>query len=57
MPGGRSLRTVCEAAVICASAALMLTFGWKIHLDDAVAGSDCDSICSMSLTCALSVRS
>ena len=29
MPGGRSLSTVCEAAVICARAALMLTFGWK----------------------------
>ena len=29
MPGGSSLSTVCEAAVICASAELMLTFGWK----------------------------
>ena len=29
MPGGSSFSTVCEAAVICASAALMLTVGWK----------------------------
>ena len=27
MPGGRYLSTVCEAAVVCASAALMLTLG------------------------------
>ena len=29
MPGGSSFSTVCEAAVICARAALMLTVGWK----------------------------
>ena len=29
MPGGSSFSTVCDAAVICARAALMLTLGWK----------------------------
>ena len=29
MPGGSSFSTVCEAAVIWASAALMSTVGWK----------------------------
>ena len=29
MPGGSSLSTVCEAAVICARAELMSTPGWK----------------------------
>ena len=29
MPAGSAFSTVCEAAVTCASAALMFTFGWK----------------------------
>jgi len=29
MPGGRSLSTVCEAAVTCAIATAMSTFFWK----------------------------
>ena len=29
MPAGSALRTVCDAAVTWARAALMLTFGWK----------------------------
>ena len=29
MPGGKSLSTVCEAAVTCANAAAISTFFWK----------------------------
>ena len=51
IPGGSSFRTVCEAAVTCASAELILTLGWKNTLTTPYLGKDCDSICSMSLTC------
>ena len=50
MPGGRSLSTVCEAAVTCASAAAMLTFFLKEDLDDAVAVQRLRFECSMSPT-------
>ena len=56
-PGGNCFRMVCEIAVTCACAALMLTVGWKKTLTTPVPGSDCDSMCSMSLTVVDSARS
>ena len=57
MPAGIDFRMVCEIAVTCACAALMLTPGWKKIFTTPTPDSDCDSMCSMSLTVVVSTRS
>src|ERR1039458_7518682 len=57
MPVGRECSTACEAAASCATAASTLALGWKNILMMDKPGSDCDSMCSMSLTEAVKDRS
>ena len=56
-PGGVVFSTVCEMAVICATAISGLTVGWKKNFTTATPFSDWDSICSMSLTVVVAARS
>src|ERR1022692_3331847 len=57
MPVGSECSTACEAAANCATAASTLALGWKKILMMDKPGSDCDSMCSMSLTDVVKERS
>ena len=57
VPGGAERSWVCETPVICANASSSLTFGWKKYFTTEVPLSDCDSVCSTSLTVVCAVRS
>src|SRR5579864_2103538 len=57
IPAGSECSTDCELAANCATAASILAFGWKNILITAMPGSDCDSMCSMSLTEVVKARS
>jgi hypothetical protein len=57
VPGGELYSCVCETAVICAKDSDELTSGWKKYLTTAVPFTDCDSVCSTSLTVVCAVRS
>jgi len=57
MFGGMMRRTVCDVAVICATPASTRAFGWKNTLITDTPGSDCDSMCSISLTVVVKARS
>ncbi len=50
VPGGACRSSDCDTPVIWAYDRSSLTFGWKKYLTTAMPGSDCDSVCSMSLT-------
>src|SRR5579862_9423720 len=50
VPGGEFSSWVCETAVICAKDSAVSTLGWKKYLTTAVLLTDCDSVCSTSLT-------
>src|SRR5437764_2114287 len=57
MPVGSDFSTDCDDAASCATAASIFAFGWKKTRMTESPGSDCDSICSMSLTCVVNARS
>ena len=57
VPGGKPRKVVCTIAVVCASAVWMFAVGWKKTLITPMPFSDCDSMCSMSLTAMVSPRS
>ncbi len=57
MPGGSCFNCACSIAVTCASAVWMLALGWKKILMTAMPGSVCDSMCSMSDTVVVRLRS
>jgi len=57
MPGGIWRTIACTEEVTWASAVWMLASGWKNTLITAMPASDCDSMCSMSLTVVVSERS
>src|SRR5215469_14120857 len=57
MPAGSECSSDCELAASCATAASILALGWKNSLMMAMPGSDCDSMCSMSLTEVVNERS
>ncbi len=57
MPGGSWRSCACETDTICASAVWMLAVGWKKTLMMETPLSDCDSMCSMSLTVVVRLRS
>ena len=56
-PGGRERNCTWQMAVTWATATPMLTVGWKKILMIAMPLSDCDSMCSMSLTVVVMPRS
>src|SRR5580658_7701767 len=56
-PGGRLRTLAWQMAVICAMAMSIFTFGWKNTLITPMPLSDCDSMCSMSLTVVVIPRS
>src|SRR5208282_4312284 len=57
VPGGRLRNCTWLIEVTCATALATLTCGWKKILMIAMPFSDCDSICSMSLTVVVIPRS
>ena len=57
MPGGSWRNWACSIATTCAIAVWMLAVGWKKILMIAMPLSDCDSMCSMSLTVVVRLRS
>jgi len=57
MPGGNCRSCVWPIATTCASAVWMFAFGWKNTLITVMPASDCDSMCSMSLTVVVRLRS
>src|SRR5471032_1348515 len=57
MPGGNWRSCVCSMAVTCAIAVWMLALGWKKILMTAMPASVCDSMCSMSDTVVVRLRS
>ena len=57
VPGGRPRSTVWHAPVTCVIAMEMLTPGRKKILMTATPVSDCDSMCSISLTTIVDMRS
>ena len=57
VPGGAERICVCDTAVVCAMARSILTPGWKKILTMDLPLNDCDSMCSISLTPIVSVRS
>ncbi len=57
VPGGICRTTVWAMAVTWETAASMCALGWKKTLTTATPASDCDSMCSMSLTVVVSARS
>ena len=57
MPGGSWRSCVCSIAAIWAIAVWMLAVGWKNTLITAMPASDVDSMCSMSLTVVVRLRS
>jgi hypothetical protein len=56
-PGGRTRSTDCVEAEICARAISMRASGWKNRRITLTPFTDCDSICSMSLTVVVKPRS
>src|SRR5690348_16340661 len=57
VPGGANRNCVCDTPVICAYDSSSLTVGWKKYLTTAMPLSDCDSVCSTSLTVVCATRS
>src|SRR5947209_12448680 len=57
VPVGSTRRIVWLIAVTCATAASIRTPGWKKTLMTEIPETDCDSICSMSLTVVVMARS
>ena len=57
IPGGSWRSWVCPIATTWASAVWMLAFGWKKTLMIAMPLSEVDSMCSMSLTVVVRLRS
>ena len=57
VPGGSCRSCVCAIAATCAIAVSMFALGWKKTLMTAMPRSDCDSMCSMSLTVVVRPRS
>src|SRR5579862_3573874 len=57
VPGGSWRRLVCDTPVICAYESSSLTLGWKKYFTTEVPVTDCDSVCSTSLTTVCAVRS
>src|SRR5260370_19860573 len=57
MPGGMECSEDAELALSCATAASTLAVGWKNSLMMLRPGSDCDSMCSISLTVVVKARS
>ena len=57
MPGGMIRRTVWLIALTCATPASTFAPGWKNTLMTLTPLSDCDSMCSMSLTVVVIARS
>src|SRR5882672_3500231 len=57
IPGGSWRICVCSIATVCAIAVWMLAFGWKNTLMIAMPGRVCDSMCSMSETVVVRLRS
>src|ERR1700744_4936633 len=57
MPGGSWRSCACSIATTCAIAVGMLAFGWKKILMMEKPDIDSDSICSMSLTVVVRLRS
>ena len=57
VPGGNCRNWVCEIAVICAIAFSIFACGWKNTFTTAIPFRDCDSLCSMSSTVVVRVRS
>ena len=56
-PAGSWRSMVCTTEVTWASAVWIFAPGWKKTLMTATPASDCDSMCSMSLTVVVSTRS
>jgi hypothetical protein len=57
VPGGDWRSCVCDTPVICANDSSSLAPGWKKYFTTAMLLSDCDSVCSTSLTVVCAVRS
>src|ERR1700739_1599857 len=57
VPGGANRRMVCDTPVICAYESSSLTLGWKKYFTTEVPVTDCDSVCSTSLTVVCALRS
>ncbi len=57
MPGGICLSTVCEIDATCAFATATLTPGWKKILTMPMPAYEFASMCSMSLTVVVRLRS
>src|ERR1700746_2639189 len=57
VPWGNCFNWVCELAVICARALSMLAVGCRKTLTTAIPFRDCDSICPMSSTLVVRLRS
>src|SRR5471030_853251 len=57
MPGGSWRRSVCSIATTCAMAVWILAVGWKNTLMTEMLARDVDSMCSMSLTVVVRLRS
>src|SRR5665213_4520616 len=57
MPGGICRNWVCSIATTWAIAVWILAVGWKKTLMTAMPGSEVDSMCSMSLTVVVRLRS
>ena len=57
VPGGAKRSIVCDTPVICAYESSSLTLGWKKYFTTEVPLTDCDSVCSTSLTVVCAVRS
>src|SRR5665213_381037 len=56
-PGGRFFTWVCAMATTWAMAVWMLALGWKNTLITVIPASEVDSMCSMSLTVVVRLRS
>ena len=50
MPGGEKTNCVWDTAAICARERAVSTSGWKKYFTTATLLTDCDSVCSTSLT-------
>ncbi len=57
MPGGSWRSWACSIATTCAIAVWMFAVGWKKTLMIVMPASDVDSMCSMSLTVVVRLRS
>src|ERR1700677_979624 len=57
VPGGADCSCVWDTAMIWANDRSWLAFGWKKYLTTASLLTDCDSVCSTSLTTVWAVRS